>query len=195
MYQLLIALDHRIFLFVNHWPHRTVSDAIALTLSGVLGSTVVVWLLLSVWIFIREEKKDHWFFLPVILASLLSILGTDVILKSFFSRNRPPISLGTITVGSPLLDHSSPSGHATFAWTLAVVLASKEPRASLLFYALAFLVSLSRVYLGAHYPSDVIAGTFIGLGIGYISLWIERNVIKYPHVKVKRKRAPYHSRG
>jgi undecaprenyl-diphosphatase len=162
-------------------------------LSGVLGSTVVVWLLLSVWLFIREEQRDHWFFLPVVLASFLSILVTDVFLKNFFSRNRPPLSLGTISVGTPLLDYSFPSGHATFAWALAVVLASKEPRVSWLFYILALLVSLSRVYLGVHYPSDVLVGSLVGLGIGYTSLWIERNVIKYFHVKVKRQRITHDS--
>jgi len=191
MYQLLISLDHGIFLLINHWPHTPVSDAIALTLSGIFASTVIVWLLLSVWLFVREETRDHWFFLPVILASSLSILITDGILKNLFNRNRPPVSLGTITIGSPLLDHSFPSGHATFAWALAVVLASKEPRAKWLFYGLAFFISLSRVYLGAHYPADVIAGTLVGLGIGYISLWIEQNMVKYLHVKVKRKRTAH----
>jgi undecaprenyl-diphosphatase len=195
MYQLLISLDHRIFLFINHWPHTPVSDAIALTLSGIFASTVIVWLLFSVWLFVREETRDHWFFLPVMLASALSILITDGILKNLFSRNRPPLSLGTINIGSPLLDHSFPSGHATFAWALAVVLASKEPRAKWLFYGLAFFISLSRVYLGAHYPADVIAGTLVGLGIGYISLWIEQNMVKYPHAKVKRKRTAHDSGG
>jgi undecaprenyl-diphosphatase len=192
MYQLLITLDHRIFLFINHWPHTPISDAIALTLSGVLASTIAVWLLLSVWVFVREEKRDHWFFLPVVLASGLSLFITDVWLKNFFIRNRPPLSLGTINIGNPMFDHSFPSGHATFAWALAVVLAAKEPRAKWLFYGLAFLISLSRVYLGKHYPYDVIAGTLVGIVIGSVSLWIERNMIKYPHAKVKRKRASHH---
>lgn len=195
MYQLLISLDHRFFLFINHWPHTPVSDAIALTLSGVFASTVIVWLLLSVWLFVREQKRDHWFFLPVVLASTLSILITDVILKNFFNRNRPPLSLGTMNIGGPLLYHSFPSGHATFAWALAMVLASKEPRAKWLFYTLAFLISISRVYLGKHYPSDVIAGSFVGLGIGYVSLWTTQNMIKYLHVKVKRKKITHDSGG
>jgi undecaprenyl-diphosphatase len=169
MYQLLITLDHRIFLFINHWPHTPVSDAIALTLSGVFSSTVVIWLLLAVWLFVREEKNDHWFFLPVVLASSLSILITDILLKNYFARSRPP--------GAMLSSYSFPSGHATFAWALAVVLASKEPRARWLFYGLAFLISLSRIYLGVHYPSDVVVGTLVGLGIGLFSLHIEHKIL------------------
>jgi undecaprenyl-diphosphatase len=195
MYQLLITFDHEVFLFINHLPHTPVSDVIALTLSGVLVSTVIVWLLLSVWLFVREQKRDHWFFLPVVLASTLSILVTDVILKNFFSRNRPPPSLGTINIGGPLADYSFPSGHATFAWALAIVLANKEPRAKWLFYLLAFLISLSRIYLGKHYPSDVIAGSLVGLGIGYMSLWTGQNMIKYVYAKVKRQRASHHRSG
>lgn len=164
-----LALDHQLFLMINHLPHTPFTDAIALTLSGVFASTVVVWLLLSVWLFVREQKRDHWFSLPVVLASGLSLFITDVWLKNFFSRNRPP--------GANLTDYSFPSGHATFAWALAVVLASKEPRAKWLFYTLAFLISLSRVYLGKHYPFDVVAGSLVGFAIGLFSLWVERRVI------------------
>lgn len=171
-------MDHRFFLFINHWPHTPVSDAVAMTLSGVFGSTTAIWLLLSVWLFVREEKRDHWFFLPVIMASSLSLLITDVMLKNFFARNRPP--------GALLFDYSFPSGHATFAWALAVVLASKEPRAKWLFYSLAFLISLSRVYLGKHYPCDVIAGTLVGLVIGLFSLWVERVLVRKYHRKRKK---------
>ena len=178
MYHLLISLDHNMFLFINHWPHTAVSDTIALTLSGAFASTVIVWLLLSVWLFVREERKDHWFFLPVALASSLSIFVTDIFLKNFFARVRPP--------GALLFDYSFPSGHATFAWALAVVLANKEPRARWLFYFLAFLVSLSRIYLGKHYPYDVVAGTLIGLGIGIFSLWIERVLVQKYHKKRKK---------
>ena len=133
MYQLLISLDHRVFLFINHLPHTPASDAFAMTVSGVLGSMIIVWVLLSIWLFVREEKRDHWFFLPVVVASSLSLFMTEVVLKNYFARHRPPLSLGTINVGGPLTSYSFPSGHATFAWALAIVLASKEPRAKWLF--------------------------------------------------------------
>ena len=178
MYQLLILLDHRMFLFIHQLPHTVVVDSIVLMLSGALGSMVIVWILLSIWLFVREEKKDIWFFLRVGLASSLSMLITEILLKNIFVRNRPP--------GAMLSDYSFPSGHATFAWALAVVLASKEPRAKYVFYLLAILISISRIYLGVHYPSDVVAGTLVGVGIGLFSLWVERKTVK-KHNKKRRK--------
>lgn len=189
----ILALDHGLFLFINHLPHTPLLDWFALWLSGI-GMFGLVWLLMSVWLFIREERRDHWFFLPIISASALSDLVTNVLLKNFFLRNRPPASLGTVFVEGTLSDHSFPSGHATFAWALAVVLAAKEPRAKYFFYLLAFLISVSRIYLGVHYPADVVAGTLIGISIGLFSLWLERPVIQYRHDKTKRKRAPHRGR-
>jgi undecaprenyl-diphosphatase len=171
MKEVLLGIDHSLFFWINHWPHTPLSDAVALTLSGVFASTVIIWLLLAVWLFVREEKRDHWFFLPVAVASGLSLFITDLLLKNFFARIRPS--------GALLTDYSFPSGHATFAWALAVVLASKEPRARWLFYSLAFFISLSRVYLGVHYPADIVAGSMIGVLIGL--------VVQYAYAQVKRQ--------
>lgn len=174
----LLALDHQIFLLINHLPHTILSDTLALTLSGI-GAGGLIWLALSLLIFVRVERKEHWFFLPVILATALSEFIGNLALKDFFGRNRPPLSLGAIQVQGVLPDHSFPSGHATFAWALAVVLASKEPRLKYFYYTLAILISLSRIYLGVHYPADVVAGSAVGLSIGYVSLWLERQVIAW----------------
>jgi undecaprenyl-diphosphatase len=184
--QHLLALDYQIFLVINHLPHTAVLYALAMTVSGALSSMVIIWILFSVLLFVREEKKDHKFFIPVLLAISLSFIISEWILKNVFARSRPQ--------GAFLTDYSFPSSHATIAWALAIVLAAKEPRAKYVFYILAFLVSLSRIYLGVHYPSDVLAGGLLGAGIGYFSLWVERNMVKYKHVETKRKRVTHHTR-
>ncbi len=186
MMNALLALDHQLFLAINHLPHAAWSDAVAMSLSGVFGATTVIWLLLAVLLFVREERRNHWFFLPVVAAGTISMLVTDVLLKNYFTRNRPPLDLGAIYVGAPTVGYSFPSGHATFAWALAVVLAAKEPRAKYFFYILALLISLSRIYLGVHYPADVVGGSFFGLGIGFFSLWAERIFVRTYHQKRKK---------
>jgi len=53
---------------------------------------------------------------------------------------------------------------------MAVVLSHKEPKWKWVFFALAILISFSRIYLGKHYPLDVIAGGVLGWIIGKVSL-------------------------
>ncbi|HSB80711.1 MAG TPA: phosphatase PAP2 family protein [Candidatus Methylomirabilis sp.] len=63
---------------------------------------------------------------------------------------------------------SFPSGHATTAFATALILAFWYPRQTGLFVGLAILVGLSRVVLGAHFPSDVLAGAVLGSGVALI---------------------------
>lgn len=176
----LLALDHFIFSLFSRIPHPLFLNWLALWLSGI-GMGGLVWLLISIILFFREEKRDHWFFLPVVTAAALSELLSNIFLKDLFARNRPP--------GAGLPDFSFPSGHATVAWAMAVVLAAKEPRAKYFFYFLAVLISLSRVFLGVHYPSDIIAGGLVGITIGLFSLRIERLLsIKYHKKRNYRRR-------
>jgi undecaprenyl-diphosphatase len=57
---------------------------------------------------------------------------------------------------------SFPSGHATTAFAAAVLLSLRYPRGAVVFFGLAVLVGLSRVVLGSHFPSDVVAGAVLG---------------------------------
>ncbi|HSB79589.1 MAG TPA: phosphatase PAP2 family protein [Candidatus Methylomirabilis sp.] len=63
---------------------------------------------------------------------------------------------------------SFPSGHATTAFATALILSFWYPRYTSLFLTLAVLVGLSRVVLGAHFPSDVLAGAVLGTGVALV---------------------------
>jgi undecaprenyl-diphosphatase len=87
-------------------------------------------------------------------------------LKELVERDRPPLSR---PVPEPLLEtpstYSFPSGHATVAFACATVLALAVPRLRWWLYALAALIAFSRVYVGVHYPGDVVAGAVLGVAI------------------------------
>ena len=167
----LFFIDQQVFLLFNHLPHWAILNIFFEILSGV-GTAGIVWFVLAALLFLKEEKKDHWFFLPIILAGGVSWVLVEQILKPMIGRVRPTAEMGAIIIGSIKDDPSFPSGHATIAWAMAVVLARKEPRLKWLFYGLAFLISFSRIFLGKHFPLDVIAGGVLGVGIGYASLFI-----------------------
>jgi membrane-associated phospholipid phosphatase len=113
----------------------------------------------------------------------IPILGVTVtivsyLLKQFFQHERPSVYLektdweGTISVlGYHVLSghHSFPSGHSMAAWALFTLMAAiiRKPWFSILSLFLATSVSLSRIYLMAHFLQDVVAGAMIGFALGY----------------------------
>lgn len=163
--EILLALDQQLFFLINGSYHASLLDWTALFLSGV-GTAGIIWFILGIALFLREEKRDKWFFAPFLLTGGLSYFVTEVLLKPLVERIRPSVEMGAIVVGNQSTDPSFPSGHATIGFAMAVVLANKEPKWKWIFYSLAVLISLSRIYLGVHYPLDVIGGGVIGWGIG-----------------------------
>ncbi|MBI4991401.1 phosphatase PAP2 family protein, partial [Candidatus Gottesmanbacteria bacterium] len=86
-------------------------------------------------------------------------------------RPRPEFSIEkTIVVFDRRGTYSFPSGHTALAFAAAYILAKEHKKWSRWYYLLAFLIAFSRIYLGKHYPSDVLFGIIIGISIGYLSL-------------------------
>lgn len=90
------------------------------------------------------------------------------ILKSAIDFPRPASVLGdlAVIVGEPDRTHSFPSGHAGFAVLLAASLGADAGRATQVsLAAFAVIVCVSRVYVGAHFPADVVAGIVLALAM------------------------------
>ena len=103
--------------------------------------------------------------LTVAVTLLATTLATTA-LKSVFGRLRPPLDDHAITALVPLPgDASFPSGHASGAFAAAVALGLLVPRARVPALVVAALVAFSRIWLGVHYLSDVIAGALLGSAI------------------------------
>jgi undecaprenyl-diphosphatase len=130
-------------------------------------------------------KRDHVGFAHLSVA-LLGALVWPSLLKEYFERERPDALMHLVTVG----DLSFPSGHsfgaaacyATFAFFCARYL--ERRRDEVLCYALASgivsMVGITRIYLGVHYPTDVLAGASAGGAWAFFvaaafSLWYRRD--------------------
>jgi undecaprenyl-diphosphatase len=97
--------------------------------------------------------------------------GISGLLKSLIQRDRPPLVYPhpAPLVHTPLT-HAFPSGHATTSFACATILARSWPRAAPAFFVLAAAIAFSRVYVGVHWPLDVIAGAVLGVAIALLLL-------------------------
>lgn len=103
------------------------------------------------------------------------------VLKQTFDRARPPLADATIDpIGLVPASASFPSGHAATAFAAAVAVGLIHPRLRLPLLALAAVVALSRVYLGVHYATDVLAGSALGAALGVAAAWAVRAVAPEP---------------
>lgn len=101
------------------------------------------------------------------------------VFKELFDRARPPVA-GIEAVGVIPDSASFPSGHSATAFAAAVAVGLFYPRLRTPLLALAAVVALSRVYLGVHYASDVLAGSLLGALLGLLSVWVVRAAAPMP---------------
>ena len=162
------ALDAALFLRVNALALGHAADRAAWIISSVMryGEGWAFVVLAMVLVDFRVGLRTAITAVPVIGLTMLTV---NYPLKRLFRRRRPFIAfVKARVVGRRPRDFSFPSGHAAAGFAGALVLGAHAPVFSPIFYALAVVVSLSRVYLGVHYPSDVVFGAFLGASIAAI---------------------------
>jgi undecaprenyl-diphosphatase len=124
------------------------------------------WLLLGVAVAVRQDV-DALDFVAVAVATGLAGVLIYKALKERLVRERPFVTHGEIVCGTAPLDrYSFPSGHTLHAVSLTILYGAFEPAMLLFMGPFALLVAASRIVLGLHYPSDVIAGAVIGAMLG-----------------------------
>lgn len=122
------------------------------------------------------ERKTIIQLLLALLAGYLLAAILVTLLKVGLHMPRPPVAITMATVhvlGEPESIYSFPSGHAAFAMLLAVVFwphCRNPPRALLILFAV--WVGVSRINIGAHFPTDVIAGYLCGALSGWVATQI-----------------------
>ena len=155
--------DLRLLRLMRTRGHSPGLEAAAKAL-GKAGNNGAVWVLLGVALALLDpERRESWLICAV-LGPLAICLNYGI--KLAVRRPRPVLE-GLPPLGGAPSSLSFPSAHALSSFAVATAMVRVDPAAAgALLVALA--ISLCRPYLGMHYPSDVLAGAFIGVALGLI---------------------------
>lgn len=159
----LDALDANLFLLINHLPHNRFLNGFFYTLTLIFtGGTA--WYALMGAVSVRRQRLGWRIMREAALPLALAIWLVEYPIKQYFRRRRPFITIvQAIVIGKKPGSWSFPSGHSATAFAGAWLFSRYFPRRRGLLYTVASLVAFSRVYLGDHYPGDVVSGSSLGV--------------------------------
>jgi undecaprenyl-diphosphatase len=179
----IIQLDHHFFLLINSSWTNSFFDRLFPIITDLhlnLFGQVFLGLIFILWVF-KQKKTVLPTLGSLVLSFVLSEAITHRMFKPHFARQRPEFSLQKVQLRSHSHSgYSFPSTHASNSFALATVLALIYSQLAPVFLFFAFLIAYSRVYVGVHFPSDVIGGALLGIAIGWIISFVMTKLRSLP---------------
>ncbi len=175
MIEWIMGMDADILMFIQENIRNEVLTPIVTAITT-LGNSGIAWVILSLLLLIPRKTRKAG--IMSLLALVVSLLINNMTLKNLVARIRPYETIeGLVPLIRRPWDYSFPSGHTGSSFASAWIFFRKLPKHyGIPALVLAGLIGLSRLYLGVHYPTDVLFGVFSGICSGMIAEWLVERV-------------------
>ena len=173
----ILTLDGEILLWIQMYLRNEVLTPV-LTFITHLGDKGLFWIVLSLLLLIKKSTRKTG--VLSLLSLLITFLIVNVCMKNGFARIRPYETLTDLLfLIEKQSDFSFPSGHSASSFASAIVLFKRLPkRYGIPILILAVLIAFSRIYMGVHYPTDILAGILIGSIVALLIVYVNKRIEK-----------------
>lgn len=155
-------MDYFLFQQINDLAGRWIClDALGIFFAKYFGYLLVVSVFIIFW---RKWK----IILQAFSAAVLARFGVVELIRWFWEKPRPFVENNVNLLLERTDAASFPSGHAAFFFGLSTVVYFYNKKAGILFFIASFLISIARVFVGIHWPSDILAGVLVGIFSGWL---------------------------
>jgi undecaprenyl-diphosphatase len=157
-------------LYIFQQINQLVGKSAFLDFLGVFFAKYLGYILVALlFLFLVKNFKRNWRMLVFGLgAAVLARFGIVELIRFFTERARPFVENNVNLLLTHSAAYSFPSGHAAFFFALSTVVYLYNKKTGFLFLLASFLISVSRVFAGIHWPSDILAGALIGGIVGWL---------------------------
>lgn len=172
---LLLELDGNILLWIqNNVRHELITPVMTIVTS--LGNAGIFWIALILLLLIYKKTRKTG--VLALISLLITFIITNLWLKVSVARIRPYEVLEGLNILIPKqVDYSFPSGHAANGMACAVIFFRRFPgKYGVPLLVLQIIICLSRLYVGVHYPSDVLVGMFIGTIVAISVMLVDKRI-------------------
>ena len=177
MLETLLNLDGGFLLFLQESVRNPILDNIMIFITS-LGNGGMIWIAATIVLLIPKKTRKAGIMSAVAL--LGSLIINNNIVKNIVQRPRPFVTFTDLQIIIPTpSEFSFPSGHTSSSFAAAAVFYRHLPKKlGLPAVILAGLIGFSRLYVGVHYPTDVIAGVLMGILLSYMAEYLVNLFVK-----------------
>jgi undecaprenyl-diphosphatase len=167
--QTLYQFECKVFQQINSHFDKRIMNLFFRTITQIGGALFISAATVLLIIFTTNQTR----LTAIASAAALALSHIPVqLVKKLFPRKRPYLQIETTKIlPNPLRDHSFPSGHTTAVFSVIAPFIIHIPLIAIVLLPIGLGVGISRIYLGLHYPSDVIAGGILGASFGSLCFY------------------------
>ncbi len=179
MVEIIQGLDERVLVWIAEHLRFPVLDAI-FSFYTQLGNGGMLFILVTLALLLFRSTRRAG--LSALIAMLMGLVATNIVLKPLIARSRPWVVMEDFAALIAEADpHSFPSGHtcAAFAFGVALYVAMPQKWAKALALSAAILMGFSRLYVGVHFPSDVLVAAVVGTVCGLVGALAAQRIEKW----------------